>query len=135
MLTRYYLTLRPEQPETIRMEWAYPLYAALLEQLPDAVGVLQHDGQRTGLSQYVRRRPDGTLNWCVGLLGTAAELAFCPALEQLSFLHLRREQQTLTVLNRQTETVGSVEELLTLPQPRRRQLHFVTPTAFKSRGT
>lgn len=133
MLSRYILTMQPERPDTVRMEWAYPLYAALLEQLPDVVGQGQHDGERTGFSQYVRRRPDGALDWCVGLLGTAAEQAFGPALEELSALHLRSERQTLTVLNRQLKTIGSVEELLTHPQPWRRTLHFTTPTAFKHR--
>lgn len=134
MLTRYELTLessRAVQPES---EWAYPLYAALLEQLPETVAASQHIGDRTPISQFLRCDPDGTMRWHVSLLGTAAEDVIAPVLETNKVYHLRKLNTVLQVTGRRKVTISSVEDLLTEPHKQKRKLRFCTPTAFKSRG-
>lgn len=134
MLTRYELTLessRAVQPES---EWAYPLYAALLEQLPETVAESQHIGDRTPISQFLRCDPDGTMRWHVSLLGTAAEDVIAPVLETNKVYHLRKLNTVLQVTDRRKVTISSVEDLLTEPHKQKRKLRFCTPTAFKSRG-
>lgn len=89
MLSQYTLTFQTECP-TPRQEWAYPLYASLLERLPASVGIRQHDGERTGVSQFVRCVGDGRLVWQVSLLGEEAEEIFSPILEEMDCCTLRR---------------------------------------------
>lgn len=132
MLSQYTLTFQTECP-TPRQEWAYPLYASLLERLPASVGIRQHDGERTGVSQFVRCVGDGRLVWQVSLLGEEAEEIFAPILEEMDCCTLRREHATLRLRQRRVLRISAVEELLSRPYPARRQLRFVTPTAFKSR--
>lgn len=132
MLSRYELTIQAEG-RAPRMEWAYPLYAALLEQLPSSVGIRQHDGERTGISQFVRRVGEDRLIWQVSLLGEEAEAAVSPILEEMEHCTLRRERTTLHIQQRHVHRIDTVEQLLTQPYPARRQIWFATPTAFKSR--
>lgn len=132
MLSRYTLTLRTEHANP-KIEWAYPLYASLLEQLPPSVGASQHDGTPTGISQFVRYIGDGQLIWQVSLLGECAEATFSPILDHADEFLLRREHTLLRVQQRTVSCISTVEQLLTPSYARKRQLHFVTPTAFKSR--
>lgn len=121
MLSQYTLTFQTECP-TPRQEWAYPLYASLLERLPASVGVRQHDGERTGVSQFVRCVGDGRLVWQVSLLGEEAEEIFAPILEEMDCCTLRREHATLRLQQRRVLRISAVEELLSRPYPARRLL-------------
>ena len=134
MLTRYELTLESSRAVPPESEWAYPLYAALLEQLPKTVAESQHIGDRTPISQFLRCDPDGTMRWHVSLLGTAAEDVIAPVLETNKVYHLRKLNTVLQVTDRRKVTISSVEDLLTEPHKQKRKLRFCTPTAFKSRG-
>ena len=134
MLTRYELTLESSWAVPPESEWAYPLYAALLEQLPKTVAESQHIGDRTPISQFLRCDPDGTMRWHVSLLGTAAEDVIAPVLETNKVYHLRKLNTVLQVTDRRKVTISSVEDLLTEPHKQKRKLRFCTPTAFKSRG-
>lgn len=132
MLSKYTIHLTCQQRRT-DLQWAYPLYAALLEHCPPTVGSLQHQGEPTGVSQFIRRTGEGWLEWQVSLLGEQAEDTFAPVLEGIKCYHLHREAVTLQVADWQVERIHNVEQLLTQSHPNRRTLHFVTPTAFKSR--
>ena len=133
MLSQYALTFQAAC-STPKQEWAYPLYASLLERLPAAVGIRQHDGERTGVSQFVRCLGDGQLVWQVSLLGEEAEETFGPILDELDCCTLRGERATLNLQQRRVLRISGVEELLSRPYPSRRRLRFATPTAFKVRG-
>ena len=132
MLSRYELTVQTEG-HVPRLEWAYPLYAALLERLPSLVGFRQHDGERTKISQFIRLVGADRLIWQVSLLGDEAEDIFAPILEEIEYCILRREHATLHIQQRRVLRIDTVEQLLSNPYPARRKLHFATPTAFKVR--
>ena len=74
MLTRYCLELTPDRSCRTRPEWAYHLYAALLERAPAAFGIRVHEGSISPVSQYLDRR-GGKRIWSVALLGAEAEAA------------------------------------------------------------
>lgn len=133
MLTRYTMLFQTEH-KFPRREWAYPLYASLLEQLPPSVGTHQHNGERTGISQFVQCPGEGQVIWQISLMGEKAESVFTAVLEEMETCKLRNEHTVLHLSQRQVLRFDGVEQLLTQVYPVRRQLRFVSPTAFKVRG-
>lgn len=136
MLTQYTLTLRPDRPCRPQAEWAYRLYAALLEQAPADFASRSHENGVTPVSQFLLPQPDGALRWTVTLLGEEAEALLSPVLEDCPPLALTRQRVTLTASSAARDRVDSVDALF-----RRAAggtgvwtLRFRTPTAFKSRG-
>lgn len=134
MLTRYCLELTPDRSCRTRPEWAYHLYAALLERAPAAFGVRVHEGSISPVSQYLDRR-GGKLIWSVTLLGAEAEAALGPPLEEGEPFYLEKEGILLRPDKVEQNQIVSPEELfLRAAGAGRYFLCFRTPAAFKSRG-
>ena len=135
MITCYRFTLTPDHPCQPAAEWAYRLYAALLEQAPAGFAELVHADGASPVSQFLE--VGETLRWHVTLLGCPAEEALGPVLDTLVPLRLRKGGALLTPTLDGKETVRDVDALFqqAAGANRRHELHFVTPTAFKSRGT
>lgn len=136
LMTQYSLTLVPDAPCTVRPEWGYRLYTALLEQTDPAFAEALHRDARNPVSQYLYIGPDGAAAWNVSLLGGACRRALEQPLQTRASFALRTPPLTLRVLERRVRTVPDVETLLELGGafPGRAVLHFRTPTAFRSRG-
>ena len=134
MLTQYQLLLSCETAVPPQAEWAYRLYAALLDRAPEGFGGLVHQDAHTPVSQFLRVREGGSLLWTVNLLGETCEAALSGPLEALD--RLRLDVQTeLSVRERRKRRIGDADTLFSLAE-RGGQLHrlaFCTPTAFKSR--
>lgn len=133
MLTQFRLQLTPAKRAQPRPEWAYRLYAALLERAPQTFSDSVHDGSITPVSQFLRI--DGyQLTWVVSLLGEDAETALSPVLEGTD--HYTIKNGVFTVAGRQVRRIAEPDELFQraalTSMPRR--LCFRTPTAFKSQG-
>ena len=135
MITCYRFTLTPDHPCQPAAEWAYRLYAALLEQAPTDFAEWVHADSVSPVSQFLE--VGETLRWHVTLLGRPAEEALGPVLDTLVPLRLRKGDALLTPTLDGKETVQDVDALFqqAAGADRRHELHFVTPTAFKSRGT
>lgn len=135
MITCYRFTLTPDHPCQPAVEWAYRLYAALLEQAPTDFAEWVHADSVSPVSQFLE--VGETLRWHVTLLGRPAEEALGPVLDTLVPLRLRKGDALLTPTLDGKETVRDIDALFqqAAGANRRHELHFVTPTAFKSRGT
>ena len=135
MLTRYTLTLTPTVPCSPRCDWAYRLYAALLEQAPQEMGDSAHEDAVTPLSQCLVPQ-GGYVRWTVNLLGRKSETALGPVLAASDSFHLLRDNVTFQVTGRQMDTVRRVDDLLLAgaAHPGVHSLRLLTPTAFRSRG-
>ena len=134
MLTRYCLELTPDRSCRTRPEWAYHLYAALLERAPAAFGIRVHEGSISPVSQYLDRR-GGKRIWSVALLGAEAEAALGPPLEEGEPFYLEKEGILLRPAKVEQARIASPEELfLRAGGAGRHILCFRTPAAFKSRG-
>ena len=131
MITQYQITLSPERAQRIEPEWGYHFYAALLSLLPRDTGDRIHGSGVTPFSSYVTAQ-GSNVHWQISLLGQESEEILSPVLEQQERYFLRRENQSLRVMEMRKQQIRSVEELLALPEHRVFNLHFVTPTAFKS---
>lgn len=135
MISRYHMTLRAESPARPRPEWAYRLYAALLEQVPKRFSFLAHEDAVTPVSQFLSVGERGELRWTVSLLGERSEDAVSPLLERLEGLSLDRGI-SVAVLDRERRALPDVEALFALAE-REGSFHrmdFCTPTAFRSQG-
>lgn len=135
MLTCYTMTLEPQGTEHSRPEWAYHLYAALLEGAPVEFGAASHRDGATPVSQYLSREGE-RLVWRVTLLGGESEAALAPVLEAREAYRLNKEGVTLHVTRRSCDHIASVEELF-LRSAGCSGLHRLTvrtPAAFRSRG-
>ena len=135
MLTQYRLTLTPAAPCRPRREWAYRLYAALLERAPARFGAGAHRDGVTPVSQFLVPGGDGLL-WTVNLLGEESEAALVPVLASAEAFHLEKDRADLAVASRTAETVADVEDLLLRGAHHGElfRLGFRTAAAFKSRG-
>lgn len=107
MLTRYTLTLDPRGTGHSRPEWAYHLYAALLEGAPAEFGAASHRDGATPVSQYLSREGE-RLVWRVTLLGGESEAALAPVLEAREAYRLNKEGVTLHVTRRSCDHIASV---------------------------
>ena len=135
MLKRYTLTLAPQDPGRSRPEWAYHLYAALLEGAPADFGAASHRDGTTPVSQYLSREGEH-LVWRVTLLGEDSETALAPVLEGREEYRLNKEGVTLWVARRSCDHIADVEELFARSAgcSGLHRLTVRTPAAFKSRG-
>lgn len=132
LLTRYRLALSAGR-DTPSPEWAYRLYAALLDGLPPAASEAVHRG--SAVSQFLAPR-GGSWCWSVHLLGEDGHRLLAPCLESRRTYRLKKLGITLHVEDLERESVADVETLFALAQglDLPRVLRFRTPTAFKSRG-
>lgn len=135
MLKRYTMTLDPQEPGHSRPEWAYHLYAALLEEAPETFGAVSHRDGTTPVSQYLSREGE-RLVWRVTLLGGESEAALAPVLEAREEYRLKKDGRTLHVARRSFDQISEVEELFVRSAgcSGLHQLTVRTPAAFKSRG-
>lgn len=135
MLTHYCLTLIPDRPCAPRPEWAYRLYAALLEQAPAEFGARVHEIGISPISQYLDCRGKH-FDWHVTLLGETAETALGPRLEQAVPFCLTKDQVLLTPRQKRKTYISAPEELFlrAAAGTGRHILEFRTASAFKSRG-
>lgn len=134
MLTRYRLELVPDGPCHSRPEWAYRLYAALLEKAPASFGALVHEMRISPVSQYLDRK-DEHLCWTVTLLGQEAETALGPLLEENAPVFLEKDRVLLHSMLREKEHIGDPEELFRRAAGTGGHcLEFCTAASFKSRG-
>lgn len=134
MITQYRFSLTPDRDCRGRPEWAYPLYAALLEQGPAGFGEWVHRDSISPVSQFVL--PGKTPEWHVTLLGEQAERMLGPVLDRALPLQLHRERVCLTPTLMETRRVPDPDALFAQAAAAGpfQELQFVTPTAFKSRG-
>ena len=135
MLTQYHLILRAETNERPRSEWAYRLYASVLEKAPQSFISAAHEDAVTPVSQFLRREKNGDLLWTVSLLGEASESALSGVLDELRQMELDRGGR-VWVMRRERSEIRSVDELFAAAAQGggNHRLNFRTPTAFKSRG-
>ena len=135
MLTQYRLTLKPDHACRPRPEWAYRMYAVLLEQVPESFGAAAHRDQITPVSQHLTL-DKGSLCWIVTLLGENCEALLSNALDHLSCLRLERDGISLEVQERERRIVAAPDDFLDMAAQEGglHTLRFQTATAFKSRG-
>lgn len=135
MLIQYQFKLVPNKACDPRSEWAYCLYAMLLEHTESTFANSLHHNGRTPISQNLVKEPDG-LRWTVTLMGTQAIAALDDFLAEQTSYSLQREHIDFKVMARQREEIEAADVLFERAD-RTGALHrlaFVTPTAFKSRG-
>ena len=135
MLTQYRFTLSCDAPSQPRSEWAYRLYAALLEQAPPSFGDTVHRDAVTPLSQFLTVDKRGTLIWTVNLLGRESERVLSGTLDCLRQLKLERGLY-LSVQECCRTEMKDVDALFALAKRNCgiHQLVFRTATTFKSQG-
>ncbi|MBR4544397.1 MAG: CRISPR system precrRNA processing endoribonuclease RAMP protein Cas6 [Oscillibacter sp.] len=134
MLTQYRIQLIHDGQYSLTPEWAYALYAALLENAPPAFSERVHAAIVTPVSQFLRV-DHGRLLWVVNLLGNASEDALSGYLESVQSVTLTRKRVRLHVSGRERRFVPDVEALLSATDGKSGAytLRFLTPAAFKSR--
>lgn len=134
MLSQYVLTLAAGDAP-LRQEWAYRLYAALLEEAPAPFGAAAHRDGATPVSQHLARN-GGQWRWTVSLLGTESEALLGPVLEGRRIYRLEKEKIHLSVAEIKTRGVADVDELFALGERggNLHRLRFASPAAFKSQG-
>ena len=135
MLTQYQITLDAESHTKPRSEWAYRLYAALLERAPQGFASSTHHDGITPLSQFLTINSNGTLTWTVNLLGVKSEAALSETLSAVESLTLNRGI-TLYVRGHKRKYIADVDALFaqTTLNSGLHLLTFQTSTAFKSQG-
>lgn len=135
MITQYQIQLEPNKPCCPTSEWAYRLYAALLERAPTAFATELHRDGVTPVSQFLDCR-DGMMCWTVNLLGEQCEECLSPVLDKVKPYYLHREQLNLVPVSIKKSHIAGVEELFSLAEKQKDNicLEFVTPTAFKRKG-
>lgn len=134
MLTQYRVELTPDQPCHSRPEWAYRLYAALLERAPASFGELVHEIRISPVSQYLDRR-EGRLLWTVTLLGQQAESVLGPLLQEQKPIGLEKDRVLLRPVLREVDHIADPEELFARSAGTGfHHLEVRTAAGFKSRG-
>lgn len=135
MLTQYQFQLTPEKHCRPRPEWAYYLYAALLEQASPAFSETVHHNGVTPVSQFLRTE-NNILWWTVSLFGEYTRQQLGPLLEQNRQYFLQHNGICLHVSQCRKQQIADVDALFersaALRTPCRLQFH--TATAFKSQG-
>lgn len=135
MLTQYRLTLRPEEKNNPRPEWAYRLYSALLELAPEDFSNLAHRDAITPVSQHLTTDANGILHWTINLLGNRSETALSGVLEDVEHFEMDRGKR-ISVLDRKRREVRDVDGLFLLAERGGsvHRLQICTAAAFKSQG-
>lgn len=135
MLTKYRLRLNPETACHPRPEWAYRLYAALLEDVPPEFGLAVHKNDITPISQFLSIESEG-LYWTVSLLGEQTERHLSPLLEHKTQYFLKSSHAAFFVSEIEKlqfpDADALFERAASHGAPHR--LRFCTATAFKSQG-
>lgn len=127
MLLRYCFHLK--NTESIFHEnIAYPMYAALLEQIPEESADSIHGAQCAPISQYLYNN-----YWYVCISGNQNVEKIAPVLDKMTGIYLRCKNMTIEMecIKRQKVTT---EMLLQTAVPSHLILSLRTPTAFKSGG-
>lgn len=134
MITQYQFELDAGPNARPRAEWAYRLYAALLEQAPGGFADALHADRVSPISQFVL--PGVTPRWCVTLLGQQTEQALAPLLDAAGTLYLERPQAAVTLRPAGKQSVPDLDALFARAAAggRWHTLRFCTPTAYKSGG-
>lgn len=114
---------------SLSSDFAYPMYAALLERASPEFGSQVHSGAVTPVSQYVAGD-----RWQVSVFGEDAISALEPALAGMDSIFLNRLGKRIGLARGDITGVDSVEELLCAPWVDRGNMRLLTPTAFKSGG-
>lgn len=135
MLTGYRICLSQEGNAKSRPEWAYRLYASLLEQAPQEFAIAAHEDSVTPVSQYLDIQ-NGSLVWHVNLIGNRAETMLSPLLEERKEYLLEKDKVHLLVTGVAKESIPDVQTLLLMgaAHSSEHRLAFRTATAFKSQG-
>ncbi len=139
MLTQYQLTLNADRECVPNPEWAYRLYASLLNALPDRFARELHGNEVTPISQFLTCEENRCV-WTVNLIGDACEEIAAPVLEGKKSYgvgnHYKANQAEMSVVSEEKRSIKSVEELLALAanDSALHKLTFQTATAFKSQG-
>lgn len=107
---------------------AYPLYAALLEQIPKELASSIHEAQSAPISQYFYNNC-----WYVSLLEDKIAEELSSVLEKLTEIHLRGEKLPIVLKCTGRQEI-TAETLLNGASPAYLCLSLRTPTAFKSGG-
>ena len=140
MLTQYRLMLEADRECAPSQEWAYRMYASLLNALPDSFAKGLHENEMTPISQFLTCGEDRCV-WTVNLLGDYCEKVVAPILEEKQSYsvgnHHKANQAEMLVLAGEKESIKDVEELLALAvnDSASHKLSFQTATAFKSQGS
>lgn len=133
LLTQYEITLSSDQSAP-RSEWAYRLYAALLENAPSEFGTLVHQNTVVPVSQFFVPKA-GMWCWTVNLLGENCARVLSPCLERERAYYLDKDHACLRVEKLERHIVEDVDTLFALAEKSKGNPHilrFQTPTAFKS---
>ena len=133
LLTQYEITLSSDQSAP-RSEWAYRLYAALLENAPSEFGTLVHQNTVVPVSQFFVPKA-GMWCWTVNLLGEDCTRVLSPCLEGERAYYLDKDHACLRVEKLERHIVEDVDTLFALAEKSKGNPHilrFQTPTAFKS---
>lgn len=137
MITRYEFLLSSGSGTPLPPAAAYRLYAWLLQQLPQELGDAWHLPGKSPVAQYLACDAARENNiWILHLLDDCAAGALAPVLEHLQTVQLH-ENTLHAALSKPPCRVSArelTEQAQQLPDVRRRQIGFVTPTAFKQDG-
>lgn len=135
MVTQYRFTLTANKPIQARPEWAYLLYAALLEKGPIEFAKKVHEDKITPVSQFLTT-DKGQLSWTINLLGDMSEKAFVSVLDKQKTFFLRSENVSLNIDRCEKEFIADTDEFFfrAVGCSRQHTLKFCTATAFKSQG-
>lgn len=131
MLTNYKITLSPDKPCKPKAEWAYRLYAVLLENAPNDFANSVHNTGFTPISQYLHLD-----KWNITLMGEKAINALDEVILNRDNYYLKSENINFHVKSLKKEQILDVEQLFDLSATKKRlhKLEFITPTAFKNHG-
>ena len=136
MITQYRFLLAAPDGRPLPASTAYRLYAWLLGQLPEALGDAWHQPGQSPLTQHLSRDISGREVWTLNLLSDEAAGLLAPVLDGLSDIPLHAGTLAAQPLG-MPGRVAAQELLLQaqqLPDTRRRELRFLTPTAFRQDG-
>jgi len=132
MIAQYQFSLAGENP--LKSADSYKLYSWLQQMIPDEVCDYLHQNIQTPVSQYLYYDQNlGKSVWTVSLLGTEAEQAIGPVLDQVSEIDLHTDAFNAQCLKqiRIDSAQGLVYEAGTMGTDTRTTFRFCTPTSFK----
>lgn len=136
MLKQYIVTLEPNKNSIIKKEYAYYLYAALLEEASEEFSQQVHENTITPISHFIDLK-ENKVTWNITLFSHAIEELNEIILSKKQW-HIKKDNTVLTVLHIEQSRVG-IETFYKQGKELAKQgkvikLEFVTPTAFKSAG-
>lgn len=135
MITQFQVKLCPDRLCSVRPEWGYRLYAALLEQAGEPFGSTVHRDAVTPISQFLTVESDA-VTWTVNLLGAESEQSLSGLLEKQQTIWLKKDRVRVQIADCRVDAIRDVEELFARAagQDGDHVLHVQTPAAFKSQG-